>query len=207
MFDQPSYLNQFQNIIRRFVVWPWARFLGVLAVAVGILLSGFGVWLGLQSGQTVALATTQASTDCHTPTNSSITIDVSGAVLRPGVYQLPDGSRGSDAVAAAGGFSDQADSQSIATDVNLAQELTDGAKLYLPYLVEESVTQADKSMVERLVSINTASATELDTLPGIGQKRAADIVANRPYGSLEELLTRVGLSETVFSDIYDQISL
>lgn len=208
MFDQPSFTARIQSFIQRFLAWPWARACGVCAIAAGILLGGFGVWLGLQSGETVALATTQTSTECISPQTDQIRVDVSGAVQNPGVYELASGSRGSDAVAAAGGFSDLADTTVIATEVNLAQKLSDGAKLLIPFETSSAPVAAEETLANSTtISINTASAKELESLPGIGAKRAADIITNRPYGTIDELLTKAGLTEKLLSGIEGLVRL
>ncbi|HQL11330.1 MAG TPA: helix-hairpin-helix domain-containing protein, partial [Candidatus Woesebacteria bacterium] len=60
---------------------------------------------------------------------------------------------------------------------------------------------------QALISINTADSKSLEALPGIGEKRASDIIANRPYGSINELLTKEVLTQTLFDEIKELISI
>lgn len=110
-----------------------------------------------------------------------ITVAISGAVRVPGSYALPWGSRISDAVEAAGGFTLQAE-QSL---VNLADPLDAGEAVFVPDVHTETG--------EVRVSVNSASAVELDTLPGVGPATAALIIAGRPYNSFEDLLNVKGI--------------
>ena len=125
-----------------------------------------------------------------------ITVDIKGAVKRPGVYQLASHSRLHQAIEKAGGLSDDADSRSI----NLAQKLKDEDLIYVARQGEEgadsALSQASSSSLpsqgqEQKVNLNTATEAELQTIPGIGQKRAQDIIAYREekgkFNSLEEL--------------------
>ena len=111
--------------------------------------------------------------------SSAIYVYVCGAVNNPGVYELTNGSRIVDAVDAAGGFTEEADT----TYINLAALLSDGIKIKIPTLEEvesgqvpetsNNITGDNNSFAESepksgLVNINTATCEELKTLPGIG---------------------------------------
>lgn len=153
-----------------------------------------------------------------------IRVDVAGAVKNPGIYELGIGSRRADLLLAAGGPSEDISKVFLAKTFNLSQELEDGEKIYLPYAWEEewelaprasqgvstddaSAAPSTNNVVSKLISINAASASELESLPGIGEKRASDIVAGRPYASLNELTEKAGLTASIFDDIKDLISL
>ena len=116
-------------------------------------------------------------------------------------------------VEAAGGFAKDANTVFIAKNLNLAQELKDGDKIYVPYAGEdqgegkEIVASDGSGASPGLISINTASKKELETLEGIGAVRAEAIIDGRPYASLNELVTEGVLSESVFSKIEKSISL
>lgn len=105
-----------------------------------------------------------------------ITVSVAGEVLEPGVYTLPWGARVGDLVEAAGGFSASAETSLVAP----ADPLTAGEAVFVP-----GRRSPDGGS---LVSLNSASEAELDTLPGVGPTTAARIVAGRPYGRLDDLL-------------------
>ena len=107
-----------------------------------------------------------------------LVVDVAGAVRRPGLYRLAPGTRIADAVAMAGGAMRKADLISV----NLAAPLADG---------EQVVVGSAGSSAPAVVDLNSASAEQLDALPGIGPQTAAKIVAFRqahgPFHTLEEL--------------------
>lgn len=106
---------------------------------------------------------------------SKLTVEVAGAVNRPGVFTLSDGSRINDLIATAGGYSAKADTKWAAQNINLAQKLADGQKIYVAEVGEQVVTGVAGTSAElgtSLVNINTASISQLDTLWGIGEATA-----------------------------------
>ena len=131
---------------------------------------------------------------------AEIVVDVGGAVERPGVYQLAADARVNDALTAAGGLSAEADRSWVARYLNLAQAVVDGAKIYIP-------NQGESISSINGININTATASELDSLWGVGAKRAADIINNRPYVKVEELVTKAGVPQNVYEKIKDQITV
>lgn len=145
----------------------------------------------------------------------TIFIDIEGAVVRPGLYKLPHDSRIQDALIAAGGVSASADREYMSKNLNLAIRLTDGAKIYIPKDGEtesiKSITSikgnADTGLIIGQININTASESELDTLPGVGPVTTEKIISGRPYGSVEELLNRKVVGSKVFSQIKDKITV
>lgn len=151
------------------------------------------------------------------PTPAPIRVDVSGAVARPGVYPLPVGSRVQDAVEAAGGFLDNASQASL----NLAMPLTDGSKVLVPAVPEPaargqsaasgSTDPSDQPAVPTLININTASADELMSLPGIGASKAAAIIryreTNGPFTTIEQLMNVSGIGPATFESLKDLITV
>lgn len=133
-----------------------------------------------------------------------IVVDLRGEVARPGVYELPAGSRLDDAVVAAGGLTDDAD----LTQLNLAARLQDGSIVTVPGITAlvpqapgedaSSGTSASGNPAGALINLNTASATELETLPGVGEVTAGRIIdyreANGPYRSIDDLVHVQGIS-------------
>jgi len=183
-----------------------------LPLAVGLagaILVGVGVFL-IKSGQSPhgegAVEILSVSPEVQT---GSIFVDLEGAVESPGVYELPSGSRINDLLIRAGGLSAKADREWVSKNLNLAQKLSDGAKLFIPETVDEA-GEARRSPGEdgrEGININIASAVLLDTLWGIGESRAAAIIANRPYQTLEELMTKAGIPKNVFERIKEEITL
>lgn len=131
----------------------------------------------------------------------SIWVDVAGAVTNPGVYQLTPGARVKDAIVAAGGVTEAASGEYLARVINLAAPVKDGEKIYV---VPEGEV---KSTSSSLINVNTASLVELDVLPGIGAVRAEDIVKNRPYRTVEELVAKGVITKAIFEKIKGKISV
>lgn len=136
--------------------------------------------------------------------SDQIMVDVGGAVERPGVYQLAADARVNDALTAAGGLSGEADRSWVARYLNLAQVVADGAKIYVPEIGSTS-SVGSTSSTSNPININTATASELDSLWGIGAKRAADIIANRPYSTIDELVAKAGIPQNIVDKIKDKI--
>ena len=144
---------------------------------------------------------------------SKLVADVAGAVIKPGVYELKAGARINEALIAAGGLGEAADREWVEKNLNLAAKVTDGQKIYIPSR-EESNTNKDspRSTLQGLslkekININTASSAELDTLWGVGEATAKKIIDNRPYGAVEELLTKKAVKNNVYEAIKDSVSV
>lgn len=145
---------------------------------------------------------------------SKIFVDISGAVNETGVYEFSQDERISDAIKRAGGLSEDANTEYIERNVNQAQKLSDGMKLYFPFEGEEepvvlgssSSFSGSSGSSGGLVNLNSASESELDSLPGIGPARAGDIIAGRPYDTVDDLLIRKVIGASVFNDIKDLVT-
>lgn len=138
--------------------------------------------------------------------STMIYVYVCGAVVNPGVVELPEGSRADAALEAAGGFA--ADAQP--DYVNLAAKVEDGQKLYFPTVAEISAQEYESYLEEAgLVNINTANMTQLMTLPGIGEARAQDIIEYREtHGDFEEKedLKKVsGIKDSMYEKLAEKI--
>lgn len=139
------------------------------------------------------------------PTKNKIVVDVSGAVIKPGIYSEEEGARIQDALISAGGLAQNADRDWISKNVNLAQKLTDASKIYIPKIGEQ-VTAASGFEAKNSININSASLSELDSLPGIGPVTAQKIIDNRPYSSVDELLSKKVLTQKIFDKIKPNLS-
>lgn len=133
---------------------------------------------------------------------------VCGAVVNPGVVELPTDSRVQDALEAAGGFAEDASRDYL----NLARVLVDGEKLDFPTAAEAKALQEQEALARSgLVDINTADEARLCTLPGIGESRAADIVRyreeNGPFAAIEELQQVDSITENVYNRLADSITV
>ena len=137
---------------------------------------------------------------------AEILVHVCGAVKEPGVVRLPEDSRAADALAAAGGFREDAAQDAV----NLAARLTDGEKLYFP-TVEEAAQPVPENASTGLVNINTADKEALCTLPGIGEAKAEDILHYREeygsFGSCEDIMLVPGIKTSVYNKIKEKITV
>jgi competence protein ComEA len=138
-----------------------------------------------------------------------LTVYVAGAVRHPGVVRLEEGNRVVDAIEEAGGPLPDADLESL----NLAQPVQDGQKILLPKQGEsgaEGVGSGGKTEGGK-VSINQASAKELEELPGIGPTLAERIIAFREktggFRSVEELKQVSGIGEKKFAELKELVEL
>ncbi len=153
-----------------------------------------------------------------------IAVHIIGEVNKPGIIYLEEGARINDAIEEAGGETKEAD----LAQVNLAYVLQDGQKIYIPnkkekittYIIQESGnngvveensnTNESKGENEK-VNINTASQSELDGLPGIGDSIAQRIIdyreQNGNFKSIEELKEVKGIGEAKFEEIKDRVTI
>ena len=154
--------------------------------------------------QTEQIEQTEKSKD----TKRSVWVYVCGSVNHPGVYELSEGSRITDAIEAAGGMTEEA----ADTYLNLAETLSDGQKIEVPSQEEaEVLTEAGKTGAAGLVNLNRATEEELMTLSGIGASKAKEIIRYREtkggFGKPEDLMKIPGIKEGVFHKIRDQITV
>jgi competence protein ComEA len=140
-------------------------------------------------------------------------VHILGAVAKPGLYQLHDGARAVDAVAAAGGFTAEADRQQL----NLARLVSDGEQIYVPKVGEAGSGPPGSSAVGGAgavggkVNINTASESDLETLPRVGPTMAKRIIAwreaNGRFATIEDLMSVTGIGEKTFAELKDLVTI
>lgn len=146
-----------------------------------------------------------------------VVVDVRGAVMVPGVYELPPGARTQDAVDAAGGLSPTAD----LSTVNLARRLRDGEAIVFLEIPEPGASPSatgfddpgDASATGELarINLNTATVSELDVLPNVGEVTAERIVRfreeNGPFRSIDDLIHVQGISDRTIDEFRDQVTV
>lgn len=145
--------------------------------------------------------------------SKKIIVHISGCVENEGIVELTEGSRINDAINSAGGYTLDADLNKI----NLAYPVKDGEKIYIPSVTDDEedlalVSASNLGAQENdsgLININTATQTELETLPGIGPSTALKIIQyrknNGDFDSIEELQDVPGIGESKFNTIKDSI--
>ncbi len=137
-----------------------------------------------------------------------IVCDVSGAVAYPGVITLQVGDRVGDAIQAAGGLSDDVDLLAVAEVLNMAEKVRDEQKIFVPFRQQQGKTQSRSGESKNArISLNAASQTELESLPGIGPVKAAEIIRRRPFRSIESLVSDKIVSQKQFDSFVDKIAL
>jgi competence protein ComEA len=183
-------------------------------VMVFIAVVGAFVWLARSPGEEALVVNTPVPglNETSETAGPEIKVYVTGAVLRPGVYDLPASARVEDATLMAGGLSIDANRELI----NLAALLSDGQHLHIPYL---SASLPDPALAspssnqgqDGLVNINAASAADLEKLPRIGPVTAEKIITYReehgPFGTIEQLRDQKLVREADFEDIKNLITV
>lgn len=202
--------------------------LAVGLIGAGLLCAVGAAWLLLTAGTAAAPPPVDSglpasiSPGSHPPGSAvpatDLVIDVQGAVRRPGVVLLPPGARVADALAAAGGYSGQADLNAAAASLNLAALLADGAQVYVPIIGAPTAGGGGSAVGgpdgtagggSTLVNVNTATPEDLEALPGIGPVTVQKIVAGRaeqPFTTLEEMVEREVIDRGQLEDIRDLVT-
>lgn len=175
-----------------------------LAVVVSVALAAGLAWMALRPAPLPVELTLPRAAPAETPADDDgatpqLTVHAAGAVTTPGVYRLRSGSRVADLLTAAGGATPDADLDQL----NLAAPLADGERILVPRRGEAvsaapaSGTGSSRSSTK--VDLNTATAEELDKLPGIGPATAEAIIRHREthgrFRSVTELLEVRGIGE------------
>ena len=177
-------------------------FLGLI-----VLISLFGLWqINRLSLELKPAKSSVQITKARTKSEQVIYVDIAGAIEKPGVYALPIDSRLITALQKAQGLTTLADRYLVAKNFNLAKKLTDEEKIYIPFLEEREMFVSD-SISQTNISINNASQTQLELLPGIGPVTAKKIIDKRPYSDISELLIKKAIGQKTYENILEMIVL
>lgn len=197
---------------------------GLSAVIIAVVLSiGFMAWGSFTSSGIVVEHSEKSpqSQEYESSSSQLIYVHIAGEVSNPGMYELKHDAQVSDAIDAAGGLTESADQLSI----NLARQVTDGEQIVVQAYIEaepgnsKSTDASDSGLpsssntevLSSKVNINTASASELITLDGIGESTAAKIIAyrqaNGSFASIEEIKKVSGIGDRKYEAIKDRITV
>lgn len=135
-------------------------------------------------------------------------VEISGAVATPGVYEIEAEARVDDLINLAGGLTKEANTAWVEKNLNRAEVLSDGQKVYLPTVGEtEAQAAVAGTSVSSKVNLNTASQAELESLPGIGPTYAERIIAARPFRSVEQLLSVSGIGAKKYTRLKELVTV
>jgi competence protein ComEA len=174
------------------------RFL-LLTILLGAMVALVSLFRGIVVDRQVKVEYLNKGNMTSDEAKNKIFVDIEGAIIQPGVYELFDGSRIKDVMVMAGGLADGADRNFCEKNINMAELLKDGQKIYVPLAINTDTQQEyfEAMASSKKVSINSATVVELDTLWGIGSARAESIVKSRPYQSIDELVTKGVLTKSL----------
>ncbi len=206
--DWRSVMAELAGVARRVGAVPLLVAVGVLIAVVG---AGFlaGVRYGAPAPIDLPAAAEGAPLPVATTQPAMLQVHLAGAVLRAGLYEVPAGFRVGDLIDAAGGAIPDADTAAV----NFAERLRDGQQVYVPLQGEQPTNRhgAANANAASPIDVNTATAAELQALPGIGPSLARAIVAyrtqNGPFGSLSELENVPGIGPSKLSQIRSHATL
>ena len=189
---------------------PRPRLRTTLGAVVVLVLVGLGCAVLVAAlgdhGSSAQVVPTTPPTAAAQP-GGAVFVHVLGAVQRPGLYELREGARAVDAVAAAGGFLPSADQ----TQVNLARFVTDGEQIVVPEQGAAPPPAPAGASPGGLLNLNTADAAALEELPGIGPALAARIVdwreANGRFTAVDDLQQVSGIGDKTFAELKELVTV
>jgi len=185
-----------------------------LVALIALTLAGGGLWYMRSLPRPVAVRTAEGAPVSATASPSApqvlLLVDVAGWVRRPGVYEFPEGARVVDAIDAAGGARPGALLQAL----NLAAPLIDGTQVLVTKEGEQPLAPGGapgSTGIGGLINVNTASASELEALPGIGEVISQRIVDFRtehgPFASIDQLLDVSGIGDAILGSIRELVTV
>jgi len=194
----------------RILAPPRSRLRVGVGAAIILVLVGLGIAVAVAalgspgSAREVPAATSTSAISEH---GAQVYVHVLGAVAKPGLYVLADGARGVDAVAAAGGFTAEADQAQL----NLARPLVDGEQVIVPVVGAAPPVGTTPGTTNGKVNINSADAAALDTLPRVGPAMAQRILdwreTNGRFTAIEDLMSVTGIGQKTFDGLKDLVTI
>ena len=215
-----GFFTSFKPILKRLKKYRIEVFL--LSAATIIAIVTLGIYLASRSAPTENDLEIYHDTEIPLA-HQNIMIDIAGAVGKPGVYEVSASARLQDALNLANGLTEEADKIFFSRNFNRARLLSDQEKIYIPYSWEintgvfienarmfdysspvvstNNSNMTDSNQSPTIINLNTASAEELDTLPGVGAVTVNKIINGRPYSTIEDLLNKKIVNKGVFENI------
>lgn len=193
----------------------WSSYLGwrriFSAIAVVVIIAIGALWLFDSPAPPIEQSIPFASSTTASTAKPKLIVHVAGAVNKPGVYAVEEGSRVYQVIFLAGGFTEVAEPKAV----NLAALVQDAQQIYVPSVGEETRAVTDSgggvATGDGKVNINSATASALEQLPGIGPATAASIIdyreKNGPFSSIEDLLRVSGIGSVKLDAIRELITL
>lgn len=204
-----TYIQTGIELIKRYRIEVFLLTCSIVTIVVSVTL--FSIETTITKAHDVSIKSIK--TNQVKPPAQTIYVDISGAVKKPNMYQLKKGSRVHDLLKIAGGLSENVDMDFFNKQFNRAKLLNDQEKYYVPsigeiaYATNQDFTSNTELEKSNLISINTADEDELDSLPGVGEVTIENIIENRPYKTIDELITKKAVKQNVFEQIKTRISL
>lgn len=194
----------------------------LLIMGIMLIITGIGMSLKMEKNSAKQNIKMEVITKIPTITiqkevqvDIKVTVDVSGEVVKPGVYKLKKGDRVGDVLIMAGGLSAKADREWVDKNINRAEIIRDGEKIYIPKSGEKNANYEllitnNKTKELQIININTAGVEELDKLSGIGPSIAQKIIdyreSNGGFKTKEELKLVPGIGDKLFEQIKEKIT-
>ena len=210
MFQENQYQQNMTNLEDLVFRFRWQ----IAMLLFGFIIAACGVFLTINKDEAKFEV---VSGEDPLVNKDTIVVEVSGAVNNSGVFEVASSARVEDVLAKAGGLSSDANTNWTDKYLNRAAYVTDGQKIYIPSQSEllsdnnpvggQSGSEVLSSESVSIVNINNASIQELEALKGIGPVYAQKIIDNRPYSSVEELLVKKAVSQKIYDENYNLLTV
>lgn len=193
-----------------FVQSPW-----LIIAVLGVILSassGYGAYSLWGHQPLTILEPHNIGRETQEVSAKFFSVELGGAVVSPGVYQVEEGARWQEVLLMANGFQDSADKKYVHQQLNLARKVTDQDKLYVPFASESAhisqnvMSQSSETQVN-VLRVNATTESEWDAIAGIGPARVASILAGVPYKDEADFLARSGITSSVYKEMEKKYSL